>query len=165
MKLDEINIRKIQLSDNPFLADIIRNALTEFNAAKPGTVYYDETTDSLFDVFNSEPLSYYFVAEYNGEILGGAGIYPTDNLPKETCELVKMYLSPKARGISLGRKLIEQCILKAKELNFSTIYLESMPELKKAISVYEKFGFQYVPKPIGNSGHSGCNVFMTLSLQ
>lgn len=164
MNLKEIQIRKIEPDDNPFLAIIIRNALKEFNAAKPGTVYYDDTTDYLFEVFDSEPLSYYSVAVLNGEILGGAGIYPTKNLPAKTCELVKMYLSPKARGIGLGRELIQKSIEKAKELGFHQMYLESMPELTKAISVYKEFGFKFIASSLGNSGHTGCDVFMILPI-
>lgn len=162
MNLDLIKIRKIEPNDNPYLAIIIRNALTEFNAAKPGTVYYDKTTDLLFEVFQNEPLSFYNVAEFDDEILGGAGIYPTENLPPKTCELVKMYLSPKARGIGLGKELIQKSIEKAKELGYNQIYLESMPELTKAISVYKKLGFEFIKSSLGNSGHSGCDVFMTL---
>jgi putative acetyltransferase len=39
-----------------------------------------------------------------------------------------------------------------------------MPELSKAISVYEKFGFTYLTGPKGNSGHSGCTFWMLKNL-
>ena len=77
-------IRKIIADDNAALAHIIRNSLLEFNAAKPGTVYFDETTDHLSDVFANEN-SAYFVLEINGEVAGGAGFYPTKDLPPGTC--------------------------------------------------------------------------------
>jgi putative acetyltransferase len=35
-----------------------------------------------------------------------------------------------------------------------------MSELKQAIGVYEKFGFDYLNKPLGNTGHFGCDVWM-----
>jgi putative acetyltransferase len=35
-----------------------------------------------------------------------------------------------------------------------------MPELKNALKVYEKLGFQYLDKPMGNSGHFGCDLWM-----
>ena len=91
--LDEIIIRDIKKEDNTFIAKIIRTSLEEFGANKPGTVYFDETTDHLFEVFNSSSNAHYFIAEINGNIVGGGGIFPTDNLPSDTCELVKMYLS------------------------------------------------------------------------
>lgn len=74
--LPEITIRPIQPTDNPELAVIVRNTLTEFGANVPGTVYFDPTTDSLFELFQTEKAAY-FIAETNGKILGGGGIYPT----------------------------------------------------------------------------------------
>jgi len=157
---ESIIIRNIEPRDNVAIAKIIRDSLAEFGANKPGTVYYDESTDHLFELFNSTPGSIYFIAELNGEVVGGGGIYPTDGLPQGTCELVKMYLKTDVRGAGLGGKMIERCLSVAKELGYSNVYLETMPELKKALSVYEKFGFEYLAAPMGNSGHSGCERWM-----
>lgn len=160
----DILIRPIQPGDNPIIASIIRSTLAEFGANHPGTVYYDDTTDQLYEVFTSAPLSRYFIAEKNGEIVGGAGIYPTDALPHGTCELVKMYLAPGARGIGLGRYLINKCLEEAAALGYEQVYLESMPELKKAVGIYEKFGFTSLCAPMGNSGHTGCGIWMLKKL-
>jgi putative acetyltransferase len=154
-----VKIRNIQPSDNPDLAVIVRNTLTEFGANKPGTVYFDPTTDALFEVFQA-PKSAYFIAEKDGKILGGGGIYPTEDLPENTCELVKMYLLPEARGIGLGGTLIERCLEIAKEKGFQQVYLETLPELNLAVKVYEKFGFEYLSAPLGNSKHFGCGLWM-----
>lgn len=162
--IEGIQIRPIEPTDNMAMAQIIRTALTEFGANKPGTVFYDDTTDHLFELFQSTPLSVYFVAEKENILVGGAGIFPTDGLPSNTCELVKMYLSKSARGMGLGRYMIDQCILTAKQKGFGQMYLETMPELKKAVSVYEKFGFHYLAGPMGNSGHNGCDIWMLKEL-
>src|ERR1700733_14839352 len=95
--LEDFLIRKIKAGDEASLACIIRSCLEEFNTVKQGTVYDDDTTNHLFDVFQGERSSY-FVVEIGAIVVGGAGIYPTDALPQDTCELVKMYLLPKARG-------------------------------------------------------------------
>lgn len=157
--MQNINIRKIQPPDNPHLATIIRNALAEFGANKPGTVFYDDTTDHLYELFQ-EPGSIYYVAEQEGQIIGGAGIYPSEGLPQGTCELVKMYLVPEVRNKGLGRKLIDACLEFAKGFGYIQVYIETMPELRKAVSVYEKFGFEYLNGPLGNTGHFGCDVWM-----
>jgi len=152
-------IRKIELPDNKTLAGIIRATLTEFGANRPGTVFDDPRTDHLYEQFQ-QPGSIYFVAETEGKIVGGGGIFPTEGLPTDTCELVKMYLLPEARGTGLGRSIIEKCMAFAKEYGYRYIYLESMPELKQALKVYAKFGFNYLDKPMGNSGHTGCSLWM-----
>ncbi len=159
-----MKIRQIEPSDNEALAAIIRNTLAEFGANHPGTVYYDSETDRLYELFRA-PRSVYYVAEKEeGKIVGGGGIFPTNGLPPDTCELVKMYLIPDVRGIGLGKTILEKCLFSAKELGFQKIYLESMPELKLALSVYEKFGFTYLDAPMGNSGHFGCDLRMILNL-
>lgn len=161
--MDDLFIRKIKQDDNKALAKIIRDTLAEFKANKPGTVYFDETTDHLFEVFKMNG-STYFVAESAGEIIGGGGIYPTPNLPAGTCELVKLYLSTAARGKGIGKILMEKCIAAARKLGYKKIYLETMPELTIAIPMYEKLGFTYLPAAQGNSGHTGCDVWMIKEL-
>ena len=157
--MSEFQIRTIQPADNPALAVIVRNTLAEFGANRPGTVYFDPTTDTLYELFR-QPRSTYFVALQNGQVMGGAGIYPSDGLPADTCELVKMYLVPAARGKGLGKQLIEQSLQFAKEAGYKKVYLETMPELKKAVTVYEKFDFRYLDGPMGNTGHFGCGIWM-----
>lgn len=155
----KVLVRPIEPGDNAILADIIRRTLAEFGANHPGTVYYDPTTDALYELFRT-PRSAYFVVEHEGKIAGGGGIYPTDGLPADTCELVKMYLLPEARGKGMGRAMIERCITEARIQGFGRIYLETMPELNQALHVYEKLGFRYLTGPMGNSGHFGCQLWM-----
>ncbi len=159
-----ISIRGIQPSDDAALANIIRNCLLEFGAAKPGTVFFDPTTDHLYDLFKKER-SQYFVVTKDNEVLGGAGIFPTVNLPDGTCELVKLYLAPAARGLGLSKQLIERCMQAASENNFTRLYLESMPELTVAVPLYEKLGFRYLDRALGESGHTGCDIWMVKDLE
>lgn len=119
--MQEVLIREIQPSDNIAIAKIIRNSLEEFGANKPGTVYFDKTTDDLFGLFHSTPKSKYFIIERNNEILGGGGIYPTEGLDNDTCEFVKMYLAKKARGFGLGKMMITKCLAVAKDFGFKKI--------------------------------------------
>ena len=158
-----ITIRNIELKDNVAIAAVIRAALTEFGANKPGTVYYDPTTDHLFELFRSVG-SVYYIAEIDGTIVGGCGIFPTEGLPTGTCELVKLYLSNTARGTGLGKKLLLQSMQWAKENGYTQVYLESMPELSKAVAIYENVGFERLTQAMGNSGHCGCDIWMLKKL-
>ena len=156
-------IRKIVSSDNSTMAEIIRAALLEFNAAKPGTVYFDETTDALTELFQQKR-SAYFVIEIDHEIAGGAGFFPTKGLDENTCELVKMYISKKFRGNGYGQTLLERCISEAIKNGYKKMYLESLPELKNAIAMYEKNGFKPINHSLGSSGHNGCDIWMIKKL-
>jgi len=156
-------IRPLAKKDNKEIAVIIRSVLAEFKANKPGTVYYDSTTDDLFSLFQTKH-SGYFVAIMNDEIVGGSGVYPTPGLPEGCCELVKLYLSPIARGKGIGKALIQQCFTSAKEFGYKSMYLETMPELSIAVGLYEQLGFKYLQGPLGNSGHFGCDIWMLKDL-
>jgi len=159
----EIIFRKIEKRDNSEIAELIRKVFREFKIDRPGTVYFDPTTDDLFTLF-SVPGSEYWIAEEDGKIIGGCGVYPTPNLPEGCAELVKFYLSAEKRGRGTGWKLMEKTMESARKFGYKQLYLESMPELDKAISLYEKAGFSFIPAQLGNSGHFGCNIWMTKDL-
>ena len=160
---DAIQIRNIEPADNVAIAAVIRNALAEFGANKPGTVYYDPTTDHLFELFQQAG-SVYYIAEIDGTIVGGCGIFPTEGLPEKTCELVKLYLDKAARGTGLGKALLLKAMDWAKANGYDQVYLESMPELSKAVSIYENVGFEKLNKALGKSGHDGCDIWMLKKL-
>lgn len=156
----EISIRPITAGDNVALARAVRDTLAEFGAAKPGTAYYDEATDHLHELFSQMPRSAYFVAELDGEVMGGGGIFPTENLPADTVELVKLYLRPAARGRGVGKALINHCLQAARAAGYARVYLETTAELTQAIPLYEKLGFTYLTEALGSSGHFGCQIWM-----
>ena len=159
-----VTIRNIKKEDNEDLAHIIRASLVEFDVPKQGTVYSDPTTDKLFELFTNTANSCYFVAEEDGQIIGGCGIFPTDGLPTGHAELVKLYLTNATRGKGIGRILIEKCFEAAAELGYTHLYLESFPQLAKAVGIYEKAGFKALDHALGNSGHFACTIWMVKEL-
>ncbi len=152
-------IREIKPTDNKEVAKIIRSVILEMGAPKVGTAYEDKATDNMFETYQKEKSSY-FVLEHNNTIVGSAGIAQLDNYDGNVCELQKMYFLPIARGKGLGSKLITICLEKAKELGFETCYLETLPYMKAAVKLYNKYGFKNLDKPMGNTCHYNCNVWM-----
>ena len=163
MDNQEITLRTIKKSDNLEIAALIRKVFREFKIDRPGTVYFDPTTDDLYSLFQT-PRSIYWIALDGSEIIGGCGIFPTPALPEACAELVKFYLASEYRGKGIGRMLMEKSIESAREIGFRQIYLESMPELGKAIGMYKKAGFRSIDHPMGNSGHFGCDIWMLKEL-
>lgn len=156
-------IRQIQKTDNKPLAKLIKEVFREFGVDRPGTVYTDPTTNKLFELFQNDD-SVYWVAEEEGVILGGCGIYPTIGLPEGCAELVKFYLSSQSRGKGIGKLLMQVNVNSAKSLGYKQLYLESFPELKEAVRIYETAGFENLEEPLGNSGHYACNIWMLKDL-
>ncbi|MEX1190401.1 MAG: GNAT family N-acetyltransferase [Brumimicrobium sp.] len=161
--MTNINIRPIQPSDNAAIADIIRKSLEEYGENKPGTVYTDPTTDSLYELFE-KPKCCYFIALDDDKVIGGCGIYRTEGLPDGYGELVKLYLHKNYRGTGLGKKLIQQSIEEAQKMGYTHLYLESIPALNQAVHLYEKVGFEKIDHRLGDSGHFSCNLWMVKKL-
>lgn len=158
-----MQIRQIKKDDNLSLATMIREVFHEHDAPQQGTVYSDPTTDNLFDLFQTEK-SMLWVAEIDNEVVGCCGIYPTIGLQKNCVELVKFYLSAQSRGKGIGKSLMEKSIESAREFGYTELYLESLPIYSKAVSIYEKQGFVKLEKPLGDSGHTTCDIWMLKKL-
>jgi putative acetyltransferase len=159
----EIVYRPIQESDNAQIAAVIRKALEEHGVARPGTVYTDPTTDALFQLFQTTG-STYWIAESEDKIVGGCGVFPTTGLPQGCAELVKLYVASEFRGKGIGFDLMELSSNSARELGYKQLYLETLPELSKAVSLYERAGYHLLEKPLGESGHFACDIWMLKDL-
>jgi len=160
----KITYRPIEQNDNLPLFEMIKAVFVEYKADHhPGTIYSDPTTNDLYGLFQV-PQSICWVALVDDEVVGCCGVYPTEQLPEHTAELVKFYLNESARGKGIGKSLLEKCMTSAKELGYDQLYLESLPEFKNAVAMYERSSFTYLDKPLGNSGHFGCNIWMVKKL-
>jgi len=156
-------IREITPEDNAQVAQVIRKVFEDMGVPKVGTAYADKALDDMYSNYNV-PKAAYFVVEYDGKVIGCAGVAQLDNYDGNVCELQKMYFLEEARGKGLGAKMIEACLQKAKEFGFEACYLETMPYMEAAQKLYKKNGFEYIDAPMGNTGHYSCPVWMLKKL-
>jgi len=163
MTQDDYIIREIQPKDNTQIAQVIRAVLIEFGVPKVGTAYEDKALEDMHKTYDNATSAYY-VIEHRQKIIGGAGVAQLDNYDGNVCEFQKMYFLEEARGKGLGSKMIATCLAKAKEFGFEKCYLETMPYMKSARALYAKNGFASLDKPLGNTGHYSCNVWMLKEL-
>lgn len=167
-----LSIRPIQTQDDAALKDIVIKVLTEFGCIGPGYASSDPELESLSTLYGTaeEPHAdrayWVIVDKENQRVLGGGGFSRLKGTtPDEAiCELQKIYFEPCLRGLGFGRKLLEQCVQGAAQAGYKTIYLESVTQMKNAVGIYEKLGFQHLPGPLGNTGHTSCTVFMSRPL-
>jgi putative acetyltransferase len=156
-------IRSIQPHDNNQIANVIRQVFISDGYPKTGTAFADPQLDFMFETYN-KPKSIYFVVEIDGKIVGGAGVSQLDNSEENICELQKMYFLEEARGKGIGFEMIQKCLVKASEFGYEKCYLETLPEMLAAQSLYKKVGFEYLCEPLGGTGHTSCPVWMIKSL-
>ncbi len=151
MNSGDIIIRTIKREDDKYLGEVIRGSFLDYDATQTGTVFSDKVIDELSKSFSKER-SEYFVLESKGTVMGGAGIQPLTGAGSEICELQKMYIKKEVRGLGLGKALLDKCLAFARAEGFQICYLESLPELKDALRMYERAGFRYIDARMGNTG-------------
>ena len=154
-----ITYRKIIKKDNADICSVIRTTLKEYGGNRPGTAYHDYNTEHMFESYQKEN-EIYFVAEIDEKIVGGSGIKHLSDTQENIAELQKLYLLKEFRGLGIGKKLVEMCLEFAKESGFDSVYLETFPNMKSAQELYKKYGFTYLCRPIGGTGHTSCDVWM-----
>ncbi len=156
-------IRPIEPRDDASMAAIIRTVMPEFGAVGSGFAIGDPEVDWMSRAY-AQPRCAYFVVERDGVVLGGGGVAPLAGGDGDTCELRKMYFLPQARGHGAGTAMMQRCLQAARDFGFRQCYLETLHGMDAAMKLYERSGFRRIDKPMGDTGHGGCNTFYLLSL-
>jgi putative acetyltransferase len=149
-------IRPIEPADDAAVAALIRRVMPEFGASGPGFAILDPEVDRMCATYRAAR-SAYFVIEGGGSIAGGGGVAPLQGAAPDICELRKMYFLPELRGLGLGQRLLAQCLETARRFGFHRCYLETLTGMDRAQALYERNGFRQLDRPLGATGHFGCN--------
>lgn len=131
------HVRVARAADVPELVRLVSDVLCEY-----GLVFGagSETDEQLADL----PTSYekqggaFWVATRDGSLVGTCGVFPVGD---GVLELRKMYLSPSARGLGLGQRLLDVALGFARAANARAVVLDTTEQMLRAISFYERNGF------------------------
>ncbi len=136
--LSHLTIRAATNDDRERVAELVFGVLGEF-----GLEPDPKTTDADLQDIEANYLQrgglFEVIEDGQANLLGSFGLYPIN---KTTCELRKMYFIPGARGLGLGKYVLQRTIAQARELGFKEIVLETSSKLIAANRLYTQFGFK-----------------------
>lgn len=158
------SIRPIKRKDNPAIATIIRNVMTEFGAVGEGYSIGDAEVDDMYSNYRDDRSCYFVISDEEGQVYGGGGIGPLKGGTKTICELRKMFFKPQLRGIGMGRRLVLRLLQEAKARGYRKCYLETLDRMGQANALYQKCGFELLQSPEGKTGHCACDRYYVRSL-
>ena len=61
-------------------------------------------------------------------------------IDKQTCEMKRLFVRPEYRALGFGRMLARQVIVKAKEIGYMQLYLDTLPTMVGAQKDVREFG-------------------------
>ncbi len=154
----EPRLRPIRPEDDAAIASLIREVMPEFGASGPGFAITDPEVDHMSAAYPGGRARY-LVVELDGVVVGGGGFAPLVGGDPEVCELRKMYFLPRARGLGVGARLLGRLLEEATEAGFRTCYLETLETMTRARRLYERSGFRPLSRPMGATGHFGCDAW------
>jgi len=88
------------------------------------------------------PAGEFFVAYLHGEAVGCGAVKHHEDAP---AEIKRMWIAPKARGLGLGRRLLERLETCARARGARVAHIETSAVLVEALSLYRSTGWVEVP--------------------
>ena len=143
-----LKYRRITAADDEAIARIVRTNLERLHLNIPGTAYYDPELDHLSTYYNRAPEKrcYFIALDEGGKVVGGVGIAEFTGI-EDCAEMQKLYLDDSAKGRGYSKVLVSAAESWAKEAGYKKLYLETHSNLKIAMKLYEKLGFEEIEKP------------------
>lgn len=161
--MNEARIRLIEERDNEQVAKLLRQVMAEFGVTGCNQPFADDELDTMYQAYPA-PRAVFFVVEQDGRVTGCGGIGPLEGAGPDVCELRKMYFLPELRGSGAGKRLITAILRAARQAGYRQCYLETMAGMQAARGLYRRMGFREIQRPLGDTGHGGCNRWMIKSL-
>ena len=119
----------------------VRNLIIEYTQMLNRDLSFQNIDDELKDPSKKYTASAgeLLVAIENDEVVGMIAYHKHS---ATCCEMKRLYVKPKYRGMKLGEQLIQKLIELAIQSGYTEMVLDTLLPLQSAIYLYQKLGFQ-----------------------
>lgn len=103
-----------------------------------------------YEAAPASPPKALWVAERNSQVVGSIFVLPSEGRPG-AAQLRMLYVEPEARGIGLGRTLVDQAVKFSRENGYDRVRLWTQSILESARKIYTAAGFEKVDEALHHS--------------
>ncbi len=160
-----MSIKLFPACDRPQEVSVLFSEYTDMLIAGDGSFReylaiqnYDEEIRHL-EIKYGSPYGRLYLACYDDKLAGCIGLRRID---EQKCEMKRLYVRPEFRGKQVGSFLVKKIIDDARKIGYACMLLDTLPFLKSAIRLYQKYGFYEIGSY--NDSPMDTSIFMRLDL-
>jgi predicted N-acetyltransferase YhbS len=145
------NVRNAGVEDLDQVSLLIRDAYQEYQANFSPEVW-ERYSREIMDVRSRLDTSELIVAENSGRLVGAVTFYPNTSpsdqggWPAGWTGIRLLAVHPDARGMGIGRVLMDECLRRSRLLSATALGLHTTELMGIAQGMYERMGFVRVPE-------------------
>lgn len=156
---EDFKYRTATNKDTDKITSLVKSILPEFNLDFDAEGSEKDLSD-IEKTYTNNGGTFIVIENGQNEIVGSIALLRLDS---NNCKLRKLYIAKDFRRLNLGSRLLDQALQRASELNFKTIYLETVHTMTAAIHLYRKLGFSIIEDRIAASPR--CDIVMVKSIE
>ncbi|HEY2960697.1 MAG TPA: GNAT family N-acetyltransferase [Actinomycetota bacterium] len=144
-----VSVREARAADHPAVSVLLDAAYRQYEPMMPpgGMEYY---LDDLLDLDSRAGTSQLLVAEVGGRLAGTVTFFPDAAVeglgwPHGWAGLRALGVAPALRGRGVGRRLMGECVDRARLLGVPVLCLHTAAFMTAAVALYEAMGFRRAP--------------------
>jgi len=154
----ELAIRDADTEDLNAVSALLVDAYAQFLPPSRGLTReeragWDGYRRNIADVWSRAPISSTIVAERDGKLLGSVNYYapgqadsPDAAWPDGWASIRLLGVSPQARGLGIGRALVNECLRRARADGATAMGLHTTKLMDVARAMYVRLGFARTPE-------------------
>jgi GNAT superfamily N-acetyltransferase len=144
-----ILIRAARSDENAATLALTQAAYQQYAAVMPHWPIYQQMQRTIL---TADTIAARIVAEHDGRLVGSvllfpaeANVYTADGANADWPELRMLAVAPEARGLGVGKALLNECIRRARASGATYLGLHTEEIMAVALGMYQRAGFVRLP--------------------